>query len=352
MKNEDNLKFENMLLNRIMETTSIGIIAVDGNKKILFFNSSAKEIFDLTDLMKLDGIKFIEIIRNYTINVYIDNCLKQNLASSHEVYYFSSEQKQLQMSFHPFELNSSTGCIIYVQDITSIKKLEQIRTEFVSNVTHELKTPLTSIRGFVETLRSGAINDLSVANSFLEIIDIESERLSTLINDILQLSEIETGHKEDSISSISVLKTVEDVFEMLTPAASRKNITLHKEISSDICLDVNPYRLKQLIINLVDNSIKYNKDNGYVMVSSTETIGKISICVKDSGIGIPPEHQERIFERFYTVDKSRSRKLGGTGLGLSIVKHIVNLYGGNIYLSSEPNKGTRFVIEFPVLKLS
>ena len=226
--------------------------------------------------------------------------------------------------------------------------MEQIRTEFVSNVTHELKTPLTSIRGFIETLRNGAINDPDVAEKFLEIIDIEAERLYMLINDILHLSEIETKQKDNNIETYEFEPIVEEVLSILQGAADKKNVALISEVKNDIKITANRDRIKQMLINLIENGIKYNNEGGNVMISANKAEGKVIFSVKDSGIGIAKEHLPRIFERFYRVDKGRSRNMGGTGLGLSIVKHIVNLYSGDIKVNSEPGEGTEFIIKLPM----
>lgn len=227
--------------------------------------------------------------------------------------------------------------------------MEQIRTEFVSNVTHELKTPLTSIRGFVETLKNGAIEDTSVAVKFLDIIDIEAERLYTLINDILQLSEIEAMQKDEGIIEMDLRQIIDEVVLILKSSADKKNITLEvSSTPSQIQVIANRNRIKQMLINLIDNAIKYNVENGKVDIKVEKHNGNTIISIKDTGIGIPKIHHSRIFERFYRVDKGRSRNMGGTGLGLSIVKHIVNLYSGDINIISEPGKGTEFVVKLPL----
>jgi two-component system phosphate regulon sensor histidine kinase PhoR len=243
--------------------------------------------------------------------------------------------------------NNNSGGILFIQDVTKVRKLEQLRTEFVSNVTHELKTPITSIRGFIETLKNGSINNENVAMRFLDIIDIEAERLHALINDILQLSEIETKLKEIDIESFCIKSLIDEVFEVLQNFASDKNISLQNKVDEKVLIKANRNRMKQLLLNLADNGIKYNVENGSVIIDAYRDEGKIIISIKDTGIGIPSEHVERVFERFYRVDKGRSRDMGGTGLGLSIVKHIVNLYNGDIKVNTEINKGTEFIIQIP-----
>ena len=233
-----------------------------------------------------------------------------------------------------------------LEDISQIKKLETIRKDFVSNVTHELKTPLTSIKGFVDTLKNGAIKE-DVATRFLEIIDIEVDRLSNLIQDILVLSEIESFIGDSNMEKNNIKEIVEEVVEILKPRSDEKDLELITEVDENLDkYKCNKDRIKQLLINLVDNSVKYT-DKGNVKIKVTTEYKNLVIIVEDTGIGISKEHLDRVFERFYRVDKGRSRKMGGTGLGLSIVKHIVELYNGTIEIASEEKKGTRIKIILP-----
>jgi two-component system phosphate regulon sensor histidine kinase PhoR len=301
-------------------------------------------MFGIKDKPDVIGTRIIELIRNNQINHLLGETIEKNAPLTNEIIIGSPEDKVLRIYTSPVKSQDSKGInsggIVFIQDITNIKKLEQIRTEFVSNVTHELKTPLTSIRGFIETLRSGALNDKEVADRFLEIIDIEAERLYMLINDILQLSEIETKQKDSNIDSYSLKSIVEETISILQGVADKKSVELKYDIGDSITIVANRDRIKQLLINLIDNSIKYN-------IRALKSEGKIIITVKDTGIGMAKEHLPRIFERFYRVDKGRSRNMGGTGLGLSIVKHIVNLYSGDIKVNSELGVGTEFIVRFP-----
>ena len=229
--------------------------------------------------------------------------------------------------------------------VLAMKKVENMRREFVSNVTHELKTPLTSIRGFVETLKAGAIEDPKIAHKFLDIIEIESDRLSNLISDTLLLSEIESK-KDTKREPCDVNAVITEVVELLQPKV-REHVRLifHPDAS------VRPYscnrdRLKQLLINLTDNGLKAT-EFGAVTISCRSTASQLVIEISDTGIGMEEEQLDRIFERFYRVDKGRSKAQGGTGLGLSIVKHIVELYNGTIEVTSKPGVGTEFTVRLP-----
>jgi len=340
----------NLEFDAIMNSTVSGIIAVDRDSRFVLMNKAAMKLFNITD-EKYKGKLVIELIRNSKIEALLAQTIRENSSLYEEISLGSPDSSILMLHTNPIRsgdpLLINNGAVISVQDVSKVRKLEQLRTEFVSNVTHELKTPLTSIRGFIETLKGGAVNDPEVAVRFLEIIDIEAERLNSLINDVLYLSEIETGQKDLNIDTHLLKPIVDDVFSMLESQAAKKSIVLSGEIDDKLAITANKDRIKQMMINLLDNAIKYNKDNGSVTVKAWKEEGRVVISVIDTGIGIPQEHQNRVFERFYRVDRGRSRSMGGTGLGLSIVKHIVNLYSGDIRLKSEPGKGSEFTILFP-----
>lgn len=332
----------------IVESITYGIVAVDNNKKIILINPAAFNVFNIDKNTEVTGHILSEHIRNNRVNLLLKESIYQNTSLECEIML---DEKVLLIKTSPIRSNSgnlnNSGWIISIQDITKVRKLEQLRTEFVSNVTHELKTPITSIRGFIETLKNGAINNADVSIRFLDIIDIEAERLHELINDILSLSEIETKLVDTDMESISLNSIIESVFGVIQNIATEKNVLLNNNVDEKLFIKANINRMKQLILNLVDNAIKYNVPNGSITVDAQKAGGKVLISVKDSGIGIPPDHIPRIFERFYRVDKGRSRDMGGTGLGLSIVKHIVNLYNGDIKVNSEVGKGTEFIIQLP-----
>ena len=345
---------KNIRVDTVINSMSSGIIAVDNKGKIILINTIACNIFGVHHGPGIIGKNIGDITRNIKINSYMNETISNNVQLMEELSLSTSSNSEKIYriytspikSVEPGNLNS--GGIIALNDITALKKLEQMRTEFVSNVSHELKTPLTSIRGFVETLKSGAIEDTEIAAHFLDIIDIEAERLYILINDILQLSEIEAMRKDENVSKHYLKDILSEVMLILENAANKKNITLEVNSDPDIVILVNKDRIKQMLINLIDNAIKYNFENGTVFINAVKVSGKLVISIKDTGIGIPEAHQSRIFERFHRVDKGRSRNMGGTGLGLSIVKHIVNLYSGDIRVISEPGKGSEFIIQLPL----
>ena len=225
------------------------------------------------------------------------------------------------------------------------KKAEAIRREFVANVSHELKTPLTSISGFIETLQDGAAEDPEIRTKFIDIIAIETARLKRLIKDLLVLSDIENKKDSESIA-FNVKHAVESTVETLQPIADDKNIIILEELDGTIDINGSEDRFCQMMVNLIENAIKYSDDGDRIWVKAYDDDGKHVVCVKDEGIGIAPEHHERLFERFYRVDKSRSKKAGGTGLGLSIVKHIAVLFGAALKVESQVGEGTTFFVIF------
>ncbi len=346
---------KNIRVNTIINSMRDGIIAIDTNYKVLIINTLACDIFGIKHGPAIIGKNLLEITRNSKVNSFLIDTIKNNVALTDEITMNSPKVGSdliYKIYTNPIKnigvQDQNSGAVITLHDVTSVRKLELIRTEFVSNVTHELKTPLTSIRGFVETLKNGAINDPDVSLKFIDIIDIEAERLYILINDILQLSEIEAMRKDEKVNSHSLNLIINEVILLLEASATKKNIKMEVDIEDNIVILVNNYRIKQMLINLIDNAIKYNVENGTVFVKAKKSKGKTIISIKDTGIGIPEKHHSRVFERFYRVDKGRSRNIGGTGLGLSIVKHIVNLYSGDIRIISEPGQGTEFIIQFPL----
>ena len=341
------LKKRNIELEAILNSMINGIIAVDQNKNIILINRFCFEILDLPLDYVVENESMYKIIRNDEIAQMVEQSMKDGLSQVKELAYVHSD-KILRIYVNPiFTADKEImGSIVVIQDITQIRKLEQMRSDFVSNVSHELKTPLTSIKGFVDTLKNGAIENPETALRFLDIIDIESDRLYRLINDILLLSEIESMDREPELTEFELRSVVEEVLDILSQSADAKGLTISTNFETRIQLNANRDRIKQMLINLVDNAIKYT-EKGSVTIGAFEDQGLVKIIVSDTGIGFDDIHKSRLFERFYRVDKGRSRNQGGTGLGLSIVKHIVLLYQGKITVNSTPGKGTTFEVQLP-----
>ncbi len=334
----------------ILSSMINGIIAVDNEHRIMFINPVAETLLGIYE-DKVKGHHVMEIIRSNQL----DDCLERFLISDQiettDIEIFEPSQRIISISTTPIlsEEHQKLGGVIVLQDVTEIRKLEQMRKDFVANVSHELKTPLTSIQGFVETLKAGAAEQKSIRDKFLDIIDIESTRLSTLIDDLLMLSDIENRTRYAAHDEIPVVKSVQEVVEMLSEQAQRKRILITLDPPPGLPnLMGNSGWFKQMIINLVDNAIKYTPEHGSVHIDLSTERDSLVIKVSDTGIGIDPEHLSRLFERFYRVDKARSRQVGGTGLGLAIVKHIVIIMGGQISVTSKPGDGSIFTVRLPV----
>lgn len=342
------LKDRNIKLESILNSINSGLIAIDADYNIMLLNHLSYKFLGIND-GNLINRNFYEVVQNKSVLNLLNKSTVNNEYAVEEINH--NNLKILRISANPIINTDSKGIgtVLLIEDITQIKKLEQIRSEFVSNVTHELKTPLTSIKGFVDTLKNGAIEDFDIAKHFLDIIDIEAERLYKLIQEILTLSEIETRDKDINMAEIQIDILINSVKKILQPLADKKGIKLEFVVESGmINLFCNKDRIIQLLINLIENSIKYT-EQGCVKAEFKNNSNILVITIEDTGIGIPEQSIPRIFERFYRVDKGRSRKAGGTGLGLSIVKHIVILYNGKIEVQSKLGEGSIFKVNLPIL---
>lgn len=344
--NIDNIDQKNAELGAILESIIDGVVALDTEKNVFLINDSAKKILDISGNQVFENSLY-KLFQDEDLVLFIENNHENKSIASHEAYH-AHLGKYIKANIVPIIINSDKiiGSLIIIQDNTNLVKLENVRTDFASNVTHELKTPLTSIRGFVDTLLNGAIYKQDKAIKFLKIINNESDRLSRLIDDILFISQVEHSTAEPNLARLNISKLSQEVMDIMSIQAQRLGLVLNCDLGEDIKLAIKSDHYKQLLINLVDNAIKYT-EKGYVDVRISQEDDYIFIRVKDSGIGIAAEHHERMFERFYRVDKARSRRVAGTGLGLSIVKHIVNLYRGHIDFKSALGEGTTFTIKFP-----
>ena len=346
------LQESNTKMKAILTSMINGVIALDNSKRVTFINSNAEDIFGIKE-EKIKGKYVLEAFRNNPLDDLIENLIYKNVMVKEELEVFNPEHRILNIYSNPIRLtdnpNRTIGVLIIIEDITEIRKLERMRKDFVANVSHELKTPLTSIKGFIETLKDGAVEDKKVRDKFLDIVDIEAGRLTSLIQDLLLLSEIENRNTVIDKEAIEVNESIEEVTEFLGELAKAKGITIDSKINNNL---PNIYGkkgwFKQMLINLIDNAIKYTPKGGKVTLTGYTNRNNLIIKVKDSGMGIEEKHLKRLFERFYRVDKARSRQVGGTGLGLAIVKHIVLSFKGDISVKSELNKGTEFVINLPI----
>lgn len=337
-----NKKSSNIFLESILANMNSGVIALDSSKLITFINKKGHEIFAVNDNQKYDT-KFINVIRNFEINNFIDNFYENGKVNAAQ-FKLGEKYIKIFISVLPADNNSNAGTVILIEDISEAHKLEEMRREFAANVTHELKTPLTSIKGFIETIKDNDITDKNKLNRFLGIIDTEADRLRDMIDDVLLLSRVES--EIPNYDKFSLKEVGQEVDSVMEPIAKENEISLNYDIE-DIYFISNISRIKQLVIILVDNAIKYNVLSGSVFLNMKVADNKLSIEVSDTGLGIDKDDIGRIFERFYRADKSRSRKNGGTGLGLAIAKHIVISLGGEIKAESEIGKGSKFTISIP-----
>ncbi len=346
--NIETLKDRNSKLKAILKSISNGIVAIDTEQNAMLMNKAARKIFDYHD-ENYEGKAFDKIVKDQRLLICILDMVYTRKRTNAHLQLDSVDYK---INVDPIRLDDNDkiviGAIVNIEDITERIKLETIRSDFVANVTHELKTPLTSINGFVETLKTNVGINKATRIKFLDIIEVESNRLQRLIDDILILSFIEGNKSHYSNEIVNLAVIINECINLVSETAKEKNVSIEYISSSEnVYIKANHDLMKQLVLNLIDNAIKYSKDNGYVKIEVLEDSRKILLSVEDDGIGISKEDTNRIFERFYRVDKARSKKVGGTGLGLAIVKHIVINQKGYINVDSELDKGSKFTIQFP-----
>ena len=336
------IRQQNQELAAIFNSMIEGIVVIDKTSRIVSLNPAIEKIFGVSK-EDAQGKIFLETIRNNEILEIINKVLSNGKVLSAEVTLVFPVQGIFEVNATPiFENDSVNGCLVVIHDITEIRRLETIRRDFVANVSHELKTPLTSIKGFVETLLEGALDDKENNRNFLKIIQSHAERLDSLVNDLLSLSSLESKEMVLYKEEINLNHELTEVISGFKSQVKKKGIEIKNEIPAGISLKADKGRIKQVFTNLIDNAVKFNKEKGFVRIYAEQLNNKIRISVEDSGIGIPAKDIPRIFERFYRVDKARSRELGGTGLGLSIVKHIVELHGGMVEVESTEGLGSKF----------
>jgi len=332
----------------ILSSVIEGIVAIDKEGRIILFNHALRNMINHSSDRVLGKFHW-EIIRNNQLNELLKETLQKGQTLTREIILFSPQEKIFHASANPLtEKNKVWGAVVVLNDITEIKKLEKMRSEFVANVSHELRTPLTSIRGFVETLKERAIADPKKARYFLTIIERQSNRLNNLIEDLLQLSKIESQEIAMNLQSIDLRDLIDKTISEFKGKINQKEQQIKINIPPQFpLLKVDPEQMELVLRNLLDNAIKYTPNRGEISISALEKAENIYIEVADNGTGISAEHLPRIFERFYRADKDRSRKLGGTGLGLAIVKHIVQAHKGTIGVESKLGKGSKFFFTLP-----
>ncbi|MFZ2055719.1 MAG: ATP-binding protein [Candidatus Aminicenantales bacterium] len=332
----DDLRKRKEELDNIMSSMQEGLLVLDGAGKIVLANRSAKTLIDQE---ALEGKYFWEVVRMTPFVDLVRRTKEEKKNRTTEVI-FGDRNILCQAAF----LFAQAGVVVTFYDITEIENLARMKKDFVLNVSHELRTPLTAIKGYAETLEEAA--DEETRNYVLTIIR-HTDRLIRIVEDLITLSTLEEKAVAYEVERVDLKEVAENVVRIFEPKAREKNLALRLEADLGLpIIDGDPFRLEQMLVNLVDNAVKYT-EKGSIRVALGRKEGRVAIEVVDTGIGIPKEDQARIFERFYVVDKSRSRKAGGTGLGLSIVKHIVSLHGGEILFQSRPGSGSKFTVFLP-----
>ncbi|WP_411350248.1 two-component system histidine kinase PnpS [Paenibacillus sp. WLX2291] len=344
------------LLQSVLANMTGGMVMVDDGGKIALVNRFAEEMLSINS-RRMIGRPYHELKQHYELSRLLGEGLRRKERIHDEQTLYNPEPRLIEIDGVPmFEDDDAyRGMLFLIQDVSNIRRLERMRSEFVANVSHELKTPIAAVKGFAETLLSGGVNDEQTARSFLQIIYDESERLNRLIGDILELSKIESKRSPLEFSPIHLQSFFETIREMLNSSAAKKKITMEMNVPEELFMEADEDRLRQIFVNLISNAINYTQDGGMVKLAVHETMSergeeRIVFDVTDTGMGIPRKDLPRIFERFYRVDKARSRSSGGTGLGLSIVKHLVELHHGLVTVESEVHIGSTFTVNLPLLQ--
>jgi two-component system phosphate regulon sensor histidine kinase PhoR len=334
---------QQVLFNSMLE----GLLLLDRNRRIYLANRNFKNLFNLK--IELRGKTVMEALRLHELAELVERVETEGQVFDHELKLPELSGRWLRVNAAVISNSAGEreGTILVFHDLTRLKQLERTREDFVANVSHELRTPLSLIKGYVETLLDGARNDTVIAERFLKIIERNTQRLDLLIQDLLTISALESGRMKLNLQPVELQPLAEKIFADHRSRAENKGVKLVNQLPA-LTAQADAHRLEQVLANLVDNAIKYGRAQGHVTIGGEKLAnGKLEIFVQDDGPGIPAESLDRVFERFYRVDKARSRDQGGTGLGLSIVKHIIHNHGGEVWVKSELGKGATFFFTLP-----
>ncbi len=333
----------------ILAGMSEGVLAVDLEEHVISLNRAAATLLAAT--APAEGRSLPEVARNSELEHLVSTVLETGDDVEGEVQMELDGPRTLEVRGAPLRdsAGAQIGAVVVLNDITRLRRLENMRRDFVANVSHELKTPVTSIKGFVETLREGALDEPEQAHRFLDIVARQVDRLNAIIDDLLSLARIEqeAGEARVDLAEARVCDVLSCAISACEPKAAARSISITLACEPALTVRMNPALVEQAVINLVDNAVKYSEPGAQVTVHSERSGGEVLISVSDTGIGIERKHLPRLFERFYRADKARSRSLGGTGLGLAIVKHIAQAHGGSVEVDSTPGKGSTFTIHIP-----
>jgi two-component system phosphate regulon sensor histidine kinase PhoR len=341
---------ERNLSSAILGSMVEGVAVVNASERLLFANPGFAEILDL-DVPPQSGRALVEVVRQTELLEAVRQVLRGEPRVEAEIVTGTLRQRFFAVTVAAVSAAETSGAVIVLHDITDLRKLERVRRDFVANVSHEFKTPLTAIQGFAETLLAGAIDDAQNRVRFLEIILEHSQRLARLTDDLLRLSQMDADRLGLEIQGVGVSQFVESCVETARRPAAERDLRISVNLSNrlpDIAADRR--RLAEVLQNLLDNAIQYTPPGGQIMLSASANGSEVTFTVSDTGIGIPQTDQPRIFERFYRVDVARSREVGGTGLGLAIAKHLVEVHGGRIWVESEVGQGSQFHFTVPIFE--
>jgi two-component system phosphate regulon sensor histidine kinase PhoR len=345
----ENLNSERGRLQAILNGMTDGVIIMDSWGRVILLNPVVEKLFRITNSAS-KGKNIIRVIRDYELEKLLHQSLETGESIKKQIQILAPDRRIFRVYVTPISTGDDSGEVVAIlRNVTDKKMLEEMRSDFVANVSHELRTPLTSIRGFAETLLDGAYEDPATARKFLMIINKEAERLSRLIDEILNLSRIEDKKFVLSYEEFSISDIIQRTAAIVQTRAAEKNLTINIDVPEDLpAVQGDPDMIRQVLLNLVDNAINYTQPGGTVLVRAAVEQGELRVDVQDNGIGITPENLSRLFERFYRVDKARSREMGGTGLGLAIVKHIVEAHKGKVQVESKVGRGSTFSFRLPL----
>ncbi|OKP87811.1 PAS domain-containing sensor histidine kinase [Paenibacillus helianthi] len=343
------------LLQSVLDNMTGGIVMINAEGEIALLNRASEQLLDVKN-SEMAGRSYKELKHHYELTRLIEEGVSRKEPIHEERSIYNPAERIVRLDGVPMiQDGSCRGMLFLLQEVTEIRRLEKMRSEFVANVSHELKTPVAAVKGFAETLLGGGVTDEKTARSFLQIIYDENERLNRLIGDILELSKIESKRVQLECSPVHLIEFFDSVLETLSKVAEKKNISLRADVPAELFMEGDEDKLRQIFMNLLSNAINYTHEGGSVNIIVVNTqkndgIETVTFTVRDTGMGIPRKDLPRIFERFYRVDKARSRSSGGTGLGLSIVKHLVELHHGSISVESDLGIGSSFILELPLLQ--
>ncbi len=335
-------------MDALLDAMIEGLVVIDAARRIVLANRAAEKLFHFSRMMA--GGSLLEAVRHHEVATLARRAVVEDAPIEHEVRVEGPEARILQVSAVALRDRdgSRNGAILVFHDVTRLRQLESVRQDFVANVSHELRTPLSLIRSAAETLLDGAKDDPAVAPRFLQMIDTHVSRLTVLIDDLLLLARLDSGHVQLDLTRLAVRSAVQEAIDDAAPVAQGRQVRLENTVAPGLEAQADPARLRQVLGNLIENALKYGKPAGTITLGARAISSlMVEVWVRDDGPGIPLEAQSRIFERFFRLDKGRSREQGGTGLGLAIVKNVVQAHGGDVRVESSPGHGATFRFTLP-----